>query len=169
MPRVTSPKSPYTFLQQRLQYISRYPEQSWLVFVENVPQWSPSSLAELAPAGSLITGYGPCNGYDDLLASIRDRENNMYCLGLMNDRILVTNGALHGLSLLFRVLHRPGATALCQAPVLGSIADMVANNGYRTVFFSTDAGELDIQTLSRQCTDDVCLIYINTPHNPTGD
>jgi beta-methylarginine biosynthesis bifunctional aminotransferase len=169
MQRITTSNSPFTLLQQRLKYVSLQPERPWNVWVENVPQWEiqpPIAQFELP----LVSEYAPCEGYPFLLDAIRNRENGMYGLQLEQDQILVTNGALHGLSLIFRSLYRPGAIALCQAPILGSIATILESYGYTIKYFTSHQGELDIEKLKLECTNpDVSLLYINTPHNPTGD
>ncbi|MCR8645951.1 beta-methylarginine biosynthesis bifunctional aminotransferase [Paenibacillus sp. N1-5-1-14] len=169
MQRITTSNSPFTLLQQRLKYVSLQPERPWNVWVENVPQWEvqpPITQFELP----LVSEYAPCEGYPFLLDAIRNRENGMYGLQLQQDQILVTNGALHGLSLIFRSLYRPHAIALCQAPILGSIATILKSYGYQIKYFTSRQGELDIEKLKLECTNpDVSLLYINTPHNPTGD
>ncbi|MBU7314576.1 beta-methylarginine biosynthesis bifunctional aminotransferase [Paenibacillus oleatilyticus] len=169
MQRITTSDSPFTLLQQRLQYVSLQQEKPWRVWVENVPQWetqSPTAQFEFP----LVSEYAPCEGYPFLLDAIRNRENGMYGLQLEQDQILVTNGALHGLSLIFRSLYRPHAVALCQAPILGSIATILESYGYTIKYFTSHQGELDIERLKAECADpNVSLVYVNTPHNPTGD
>lgn len=168
MERITHSNSPYTFLQQRLQYVQSHPGRSWTVLVENVPQWPSYPFTKEDFDQSFTTSYGPCNGYSNLIEAIASRENSAYDLQLTSDQLLVTNGALHGLSLIFRTLHQPGAIALCQGPLLASIADMLYAYGYRIVFFSTNDGEIDWEDFAQQCNKHVRLVYINSPHNPTG-
>jgi beta-methylarginine biosynthesis bifunctional aminotransferase len=40
---------------------------------------------------------------------------------------------------------------------------------YRIVYFRTEHGNIDIDALHEQCTPDVRLVFLNSPHNPTGD
>lgn len=165
MRRVTDRDSPYTFLQQRLRYTDQHPDRPWTVFIENVPQWPGDSVRVAPTEQRLLTSYGPCNGSAALIQTIAERERQRYGLTLSDEQVLITNGALHGLYLLFREHYRPGATALCQAPVLGSIADNLQSCGYQISFFDAQP---DLEELRRRCTPDVRLIYLNSPHNPTG-
>ncbi|WP_379138126.1 beta-methylarginine biosynthesis bifunctional aminotransferase [Paenibacillus sp. sgz500958] len=168
MIRITNQDSPYTVLQQRLQYIAQHPERSFTYFLENVPQWD-SRLHPAQPEEMYIRDYAPCNGYDFLIEALQNRDHNKYGLPLQRENLLVTNGAMHALSLIFRSLYRPGAVALLQAPVLGSVADVLTAAGYKIIFFSsTQSGEIDVEHLSELYTSDVQLIYVNTPHNPLG-
>ena len=169
MERITHSSSPYTFLQQRLQYAQNHPERPWTLLVDNVPQWPFYPPIEQDFDRSFTTNYGPCNGYSNLIEAIARRENSVYNLQLTNDQLLVTNGALHGLSLIFGTFYQPGAVALCQGPLLASIAEMLLAYGYRIVFFSVNKGEIDLEDFAQLCDKHVRLIYMNSPHNPTGD
>jgi aspartate aminotransferase len=169
MNRITSKDSPYTLLQQRLQFIARHPERSFTIFLENVPQWdSPLKLQDQNEI--FIREYAPCNGYDFLIQALQERDQDKYGLDLQPEHVMVTNGAMHALSLIFRSLYKPGAAALVQAPALGSVADILKASGYEIVYFSSNhQGEVEIEQLERLYREDVQLVYINTPHNPIGD
>ncbi|MGZ4113188.1 MAG: beta-methylarginine biosynthesis bifunctional aminotransferase, partial [Tumebacillaceae bacterium] len=168
MKRITSKDSPYTLLQQRLLYMSQAPERDWTPFIENVPQWSkPFAFPPIDL--SLVAEYAPCNGYSVLLDAIRERDNERYELDLGNEHLLVTNGALHALALIFQQVFQPGAVALVQAPVLGSVAESLENCGYRIVAFQSEQGEINMEELRDLTDENVRLLYLNSPHNPTGD
>ncbi|MBD2604042.1 aminotransferase class I/II-fold pyridoxal phosphate-dependent enzyme [Scytonema hofmannii FACHB-248] len=170
MKRITDPNSPYTFFQQRFQYIYRHPEREFTSIVENVPHWPISPFDTLAPfTTSSIGKYAPCQGQPDLINAICRRENQQYGMSLQHPHVLVTNGALYGLSLIFRDLYQLGSVVLCQAPLLSNIANMLLDIGYQISYFSTPNGTVDIDWLHRNCHPAVRAIYINTPHNPTGD
>lgn len=169
MQRITNPNSPLTLLQQRLQYVDQHPERDWLVFTENVPQW-PFALTNPKIEQHFITDYSSCKGNVDLIDAICLREKQKYGLETQREHVLITNGALHGLSLIFQHYNKTGATVLCQAPVLKSTADLLTRYGFNITYFSTDQGEVDIEFLKKACIQqDVCFIYVNSPHNPTGD
>ena len=170
MKQIIDPNSPYTFFQQRCQYIYRHPEREFTSIVENVPLWPTSPFDTLAPfTTSSISKYAPCQGQPDLINAICRRENQQYGISLQHPHILVTNGALYGLSLIFRDLYQLGSVALCQAPLLSNIANMLLDIGYQVSYFSTPNGTVDIDWLRQNCHPAVRVIYINTPHNPTGD
>ncbi len=167
--RITNPESPYTFLQQRLQYIDQHPNRKFTSILENVPQWPESPFEKLTHLISSISKYELCQGQSRLIDSILQRDNQMYGISLQQRHVLVTNGALHGLSLIFRDLYQSGSTALCQAPVLSNISWMLSDIGYKTSYFFTPEGVINFEKLREKCTKEVRVIYINTPLNPTGD
>ncbi|HVG59543.1 MAG TPA: beta-methylarginine biosynthesis bifunctional aminotransferase [Hyalangium sp.] len=170
MNRVTLKDSPYTFLQQRLGYMERHPDRAWTSICENVPQWPAGRLPPLAVAEPrYVTEYAPASGYSELVEAIASREQRMYGFRPPQESVLVTNGALHALSLIFRAHYRPGAAVLCQAPVLGSITEILRHCGYRIIFFQVTRGRVDVERLRTECTEDVRLIYFNSPHNPSGE
>ncbi|MCR8844954.1 beta-methylarginine biosynthesis bifunctional aminotransferase [Paenibacillus sp. SC116] len=169
MIRITRNDSPYTLLQQRLQYIAQHPERSFTYFLENVPQWE-ATLHPVQLEDTYIREYAPCNGYDFLIEALKERDRAKYKVDFRTNHFLITNGAMHALSLLFRSLYRPGAVALVQAPVLGSIVDILKASGYKIVFFYSDQqGEMDIEQLYKLYTPDMQFVYVNTPHNPMGE
>jgi beta-methylarginine biosynthesis bifunctional aminotransferase len=169
MQRVTRSDSPYTALQQRLKYADRFLTKPATVIVDNVPLWPNNLLEVIAPDAATVACYGDCSGSADLIKGISTREELTYGQHLAVEKILITNGALHGLSLIFRSIHQLGAVALCQTPVLASIPALLRECGYRVSFFSTLKGEIDIEAILAQGSPDVRLIYINTPNNPTGE
>ena len=170
MQRVTTSSSPFTLLQQRLKYVSLHPDRNWNVWVENVPQWEKQVALDSFEEFSLVSEYAPCEGYPFLLDALHHREHQMYGISPNQEQMMVTNGALHALSLIFRSLYRPNAVVLCQGPILGSVGTVLQNYGFKIKYFSSHQGEVDIERLAMECEhSDVRLIYINTPHNPTGD
>jgi aspartate aminotransferase len=169
MQRVIRSDSAYTVLQQRLKYANNFLTKPPTVFVENVPQWPNHLLEVIKPDAATLAYYADSNGSADLINAICNREELTYELLLTGDNVLITNGALHGLSLIFRSIHQPDAVALCHAPVITSIPALLRESGYCVSFFSTVQGEIDIATIWDQCSPDVRLIYVNFPNNPTGE
>jgi beta-methylarginine biosynthesis bifunctional aminotransferase len=169
MMRVTSTNSPYSFLQQRLMYMDQYPKRSFTEIIENVPQW-PYPLPELTYSSLSVERYAPCHGNGELIEAICAQESRKHDASIQPENVLVTNGAMQALSLIFRSQYRPGAVALCQYPVLGQVSQQLAQAGYRVCPFSTAAGEANPEQIRYSCKlSDVRLIFINSPHNPTGD
>lgn len=166
--RVTSSDHPYTLLQQRLQYASQDMERDWTIIADNVPQWPTIPLPLSAPTWENVAYYAPCTGLSSLHEAICAHEHAKYGIPIGAEHLLITNGGLYALSLLSRFLYRPGAVALCQAPMFGSLADILQASGYRLSLFSLQNNPQTIDDLRERCTPDVGLIYINTPHNPTG-
>ena len=167
--RITSIHSPYPLMQQRFSYMYQNPDQTFTSILENVPQWSSSPFSNLEPAFSTIGEYAPLQGDGLLIDAICQRENQKYGTQLKPQHVLVTMGALYGISLILRKFQQPNAIALCQAPLLYNIVDMLPNAGYQTEYFTSHNGQIDIEQLRSRCTDNVRVIYINTPQNPTGE
>ncbi|MFE8599262.1 beta-methylarginine biosynthesis bifunctional aminotransferase [Archangium violaceum] len=165
--RIVQPGSPYTGLQQRLMYMQRSPRRAWTNVVENVPCW-PVAPGHAAISPGELSSYPMCTGEPALIEAIIRREKRLYGLDLTEGEVLVTGGALHAVSLIFRELARPGATVLCQAPVFTSIGQMFDAYGYRTRFFGSRDGELDADELRAMAREGATAIYVNTPNNPTG-
>lgn len=167
-PVFSSARGPYSALQQRLLYMARDPERDWIDVIENVPRW-PSAFCRLPPsAWADAGGYGPSAGQDVLRAAVAARESSRHGLGVRPDHVLVSNGAFHGLSLVFRLLARPGARALCQAPLLEAVPATLRSLGYQVDYLPTDAAGIDLSILDRVDPRSVTLVYLNSPHNPTG-
>jgi aspartate aminotransferase len=164
--RVVSPDSPYSPLQQRLLYMERHPHRAWTNIIENVPQWPAAPQLPLTARWDELTAYAPCQGASPLVDALVDRERTRFGLDVGAENVLVTNGGLHGLSLIFRHLQGQGGLALCQAPVLAAIPAMLRACGYRVEFFAAPEGDTD--AIARAATADLRLIYVNTPHNPSG-
>lgn len=168
--RITQNNSNYTLLQQRLLYIENYPDRLWTVLVDNVPPWPNGSPIVQKHKAKHITNYGPCNGHSELIDRIQKIEKLKYDMSFSKDEILVTNGALHGLSLIFRKLFEPGSVAICLSSVLCSIYNILARIGYEILFLETQHnGSIDLDKLNRLCTNNVKLVFADMPNNPFGD
>jgi len=163
---VVDRQSPLSFLQQRLNYTSKI-ERPLTFLVENVPQWF--KILNFSPVLTKnITSYANCQGEMELLEAIRQREAQHYDLQINSDQILVTNGAFHGISLLTRYLFQSGSQVLCQTPVLDSVEKILRSQGYEIVYFSIDENDNYADVLQQQMQAGIRLIYLNSPHNPTG-
>lgn len=169
MERITQLGSEYSILQQRLKYAKTCVDKPVTVFVENVPEWPESLLEVIKPDEATLTSYADSNGSVDLINTICQREEQTYKIQLREENVLITNGALHALSLIFRSIYQPGAIALCHAPVFASIPALLKDCGYNVSLFSTEHGDINISMLSEKCISNVRLIYVNFPHNPTGE
>jgi aspartate aminotransferase len=167
--RVVDRNLQLTFLEQRLNYTRAHPEREWITVVENVPVW-PNGLPILPTIGTEpSTHYESCRGNFELIEALCHRENEVHGIAVQNEQVLITNGALHGLSLVFRLLAAPGAIAFCQSPPYRSVTSMLESAGYRVVYFESpadDGDELPQQLASS--TSATKLIYVNSPQNPTG-
>lgn len=166
--RVVSADSPLSALAQRLDYIARSPGRPFVNIIENVPRW-PSVAGAPRSSWEHVHNYAPAQGYDELLRRISARESVRHGLDIPPDHLLVTNGALHALSIIFRRHSHPGSLALCQAPVLAAVPQMLRSFGFRPSFFRASGDRVDIPQPRGRRSEKVGLIYVNSPLNPCGD
>lgn len=131
--------------------------------------------AAVASAATRITPFALGDGYEPAgLPPLREAVAERYTArGVPTgaDQILITNGALHGLDLLLRLLVGPGDRVLTELPTYPGALDAIRGNGGRVVPvpMATSGGwqvEL-MQATLRQTSPR--LAYL-TPdfHNPTG-
>lgn len=162
---IVNPDSPLTFLQQRLGYVAAHPDRSWTLLVDNVPVWPGDQVPDVsaAPADALV--YAPCAGSEELLDAITGRTLSRWGRRVPPGSLLVTNGAMHALTLLARHFAAPGRVALVQRPVLAAIPKVLRDSGFRVVFFDADDESIGALTFPG----DTALIYLNSPNNPTGN
>jgi aspartate aminotransferase len=155
-----------TPLGERLAAVAASPQEPWEILAENVPVWpEPPSLQ--AVGWELDAQYAPSQGTDELLEALclRQREQGV---DVGTDSLLVTNGAFDGLGLIARHLAGNGTRrAVCSGPVLLSVADLLQSVGLGTqvVDWPDLVGAGSWTTLGLGPED---LLYINSPHNPTG-
>jgi DNA-binding transcriptional MocR family regulator len=135
---------------------------------------------ELAPAINLATqeltkhlagsGYEP-RGLPSLRAAIADRFTARG-VATTPDQILVTNGALHGIDLVLRLLVGPGDRVLTELPTYSGILDAVQASGARPIAVPVAPGGTGWQLAPmlaalRQSTPRLATL-IPDFHNPTG-
>jgi beta-methylarginine biosynthesis bifunctional aminotransferase len=166
---IVRPDSCLSALQQRLKY-ARSAARPISYFVENVPVW-PSSEAPAPVAGSDdIFLYADCNGADVLIDAVCARDNEMYGLSLSTENILITNGGMHALSLVFRQIRRTGrgASAVCLAPVFRAVPELLESCGYEIAYYHLQEPTPSVEDILALCDVSTDLVYLNFPHNPLG-
>lgn len=156
-----------TPLAQRLAAVAADPSADWLVLAENVPVW-PDPPVLTAPAGSADDyRYAPSGGDEVLIEAICRRERAAG-VRIGADSVLVTNGGFDGLALAARRARGAGVRrVLCAGPVLRSAAALFLANGLdvRVRSWPSVVGDRSRRELSLGPGD---LVYLNSPHNPTG-
>lgn len=155
-------------LQRRLSYAAQRPGRDWTMLVENVPEWpagtAPLPSADSARAAALT--YQSSQGLVELRAAIVKREqfvNGGPDLG--TEHVVVTNGAMHAIGLVFRSLSARGyRTLVAEAPVFLGIHDAAGDAGLALRIVEPDGWDDDWPQDSP--ADEV--LYLNLPANPTG-
>ena len=96
-------------------------------------------------------------------------ENGLQVPGL--DNVIVTNGAMNGLSIVFRALLDPGDEVILPDPMWIEIAENIRLGGGVPVPVRLRADEGYLYTpqdIEAAITSRTRAIFVNTPHNPTG-
>jgi beta-methylarginine biosynthesis bifunctional aminotransferase len=166
MSHISPQTAAVSVLEQRLRRVAGAPHRDWTNILETVPCWP--DLPKIPPtAFSDLGGYAPCAGTDGLIARVIRRERRVHGVRLEPEEVLITNGALHGIALTL-TSHSKRGIALCQAPTLASVAASFAAAGYEVSYFGSQDGSIDVDAVERACAREVSIVYVNTPHNPTG-
>jgi aspartate aminotransferase len=87
------------------------------------------------------------------------------------DEVLVTNGGIHALYVMFQALLEPGDEVVLPDPVWPPTAGHAIAAQARPVFVPLHESlgwRYDLDELRRALTPKTKAIYINSPHNPTG-
>jgi aspartate aminotransferase len=87
------------------------------------------------------------------------------------DEVLVTNGGIHGLFILFQALLNPGDEVIIPDPQWPPAASLVLAARGRVVscpLHERLGWRLDVDELAERITPKTRVIYLNSPQNPTG-
>jgi aspartate/methionine/tyrosine aminotransferase len=129
----------------------------------------PSHVVEAIAASASARGYTPSLGDPGLrqaiAASLQARGPKVKAA-----RVLVTNGAMHALDLVFRAVLQPGDEVLMAKPGF-FIGGLVRRAGARLVQFPSDPddGFRPAWTeAAAMLSPRTKILYVNTPVNPTG-
>jgi len=135
------------------------------------PYWpTPGHVLEAAQRAAVENQVSPSKGFPELRQAIADRMEREGILVDPRSEILVTNGAMHALSLVFTTLLDPGSEVVMYRPsffffglieLAGGVpvyADTSQESGWRW----------DAKALEDSISAKTKMIVINTPTNPTG-
>lgn len=155
-------------LQRRLAHAAQRPGRDWTILVENVPEW-PEGTAPLPSADAVRAAaltYQPSQGLVELRAALAKREqlvNGEPGVGI--EHVVVTNGAMHAIGLVLRMLARRGyRSVVAEEPVFRGVYDAVTEAGLRLRTIGEDGWDEEWPQ------DDLAgaVLYVNLPANPTG-
>jgi len=119
-----------------------------------------------------LTHYPPSTGIPPLREAIFRKvtgENGLKVSG--PDSVVVTNGAMHGLYILFQALLEPGDEVILPDPLWTETSDNIRLAGGIPVpaqLIAQDPYRYDPGAIEAAITPHTRIIVINSPHNPTG-
>src|SRR5262249_45865999 len=117
------------------------------------------------------TGYSPIIGYPQVRAAVAARLQKRTGRPCSADNVVLTPGTQGGLFCALNCLAGPGDEVILPEPIYGPYAGVIGASGARMVNVPL-RGEtgfpLDLDSLARAVTPQTRVIWINSPHNPTG-
>jgi aspartate aminotransferase len=119
-----------------------------------------------------LTHYTASTGIAPLREAIFRKVTSENGLKVVDpDAVVVTNGAMHGLYILFRALLDPGDEAILPDPMWTEVSENIRLAGGIPVpvcLCAQTAYQYNPQAIEAAITPKTRLIFVNTPHNPTG-
>jgi len=118
------------------------------------------------------THYIPNSGIPELRKALAEkvvRKNGL--VGVTDEDIFLTNGAMHALYVAFGSLLSPGDEVILPDPMWTEVAENIRLAGGVTVGVPLKAGndfEYDTAEIEAAITPRTVAIFLNTPQNPTG-
>ena len=117
------------------------------------------------------TGYSPTVGYPALREAIAARHARRTGRPCTADNVVVVPGAQGGVYCALQCLAGPGDEVIVPEPIYATYEGVVGASGARmvTVPLRADRGfHPDLEALSAVITPRTRVVWINSPHNPTG-
>ena len=117
------------------------------------------------------TGYWPIIGYPQVRAAVAARFERRTGRPCTADNVVLTPGTQGGLFCALNCLAGLGDEVILPEPIYGPYAGVIGASGARMVNVPLRAEKgfhPDLDTLARAVTPQTRVIWINSPHNPTG-
>lgn len=127
--------------------------------------------ATIAALQTHRTGYAPLLGEPRLRAAIAARQAARSSRPCSTDNVVIAPGAQGGLYAAMQCLAGPGDEVVVPEPIYATYEAVVGASGARlvTVPLRADAGfHPDLGALAAAISPRTRVLWINTPHNPTG-
>ncbi len=119
------------------------------------------------------THYAPSTGIKELKGAILEKVERKNGIDYLDgpDKVVVTNGGMHGMYCTFRTILNPGDEVIIPRPNWTATAWMIRLSGGKLKFcrlLPERQYRWDIEELEEQVTSQTRAALINSPHNPTG-
>ncbi len=136
----------------------------------NIPVHAREAMEKALRDG--LTHYTASTGIPVLRKAIFQKVTAENGLSVPNDdHVVVTNGGMHGLYILFRALLDTGDEVILPDPMWTEIAENIRLGGGKPVpviLHEARGYQYDPAEIEAAITPRTLAIFINTPHNPTG-
>ena len=117
------------------------------------------------------TGYSPIIGYPEVRAAVAARVQRRTGRPCSADNVVLTPGTQGGLFCALNCLAGPGDEVILPEPIYGPYAGVIGASGARMVnvpLRPQKGFHPDLDSVARAVTPQTRVIWINSPHNPTG-
>jgi len=117
------------------------------------------------------TGYTPIIGYPQVREAVATRMQRRTGRPCNADNVVLTPGTQGGLFAALHCLAGPGDEVILPEPIYGPYAGVIGASGARMVnvpLCPENGFHPDLDALASAVTPRTRVIWINTPHNPTG-
>jgi arginine:pyruvate transaminase len=117
------------------------------------------------------TGYSPIIGYPQVREAVAARMQRRTGRPCTADNVVLTPGTQGGLFCTLNCLAGPGDEVILPEPIYGPYAGVIGASGARMVnvpLRPENGFHPDLDRLARAVTPRTRVIWINSPHNPTG-
>jgi arginine:pyruvate transaminase len=117
------------------------------------------------------TGYSATVGFPRVREAIAARVQRRTGMPCSADNVVVTPGAQGGLFCALQCLAGPGAEVVVPEPIYATYGGVIGASGARlvTVPLRADRGfHPDLEAIAGAITPRTRVVWINSPHNPTG-
>jgi N-succinyldiaminopimelate aminotransferase len=130
--------------------------------------------AQASDARARLHNYSPVQGEPELLRAILDKLERRSGVRLAQSALQVMSGATAGLGVVCTALLEPGDEVILPAPFWPLIRGIIRARGATAVevpLFTklAEPGFDPVAAIERAITPRTAAIYVNTPHNPTGN
>ncbi len=136
----------------------------------NIPEHVREAMEKALREGQ--THYTASTGIPPLREALFHKVTEENRLQVPNpDHIVVTNGGMHGLYVLFRALLEPGDEVILPDPMWTEIGENIRLGGGVPVpvrLRPEDGYQYNPEAIEAAITRRTRAIFVNTPHNPTG-
>lgn len=135
------------------------------------PTPAPIVEATIAALNRGRTGYAPTIGYPQLRAAIAARFAARTGQPCAAENVVVTPGAQGGLFAAMQCLAGPGDEIVVPEPIYATYSGVVAASGAEMVMVPLPADRAfhpDLDAIAAAVTPRTRVLWINSPHNPTG-